>query len=443
LMEVGFEVSKVSGIGQKRHMLAGKFKTSAGLKNRCTQPWYESYANGIDKKVKKITIIGAGITGLSCAWSLVKRGFQVEIIEAGEQLGTQASGNPQAMIMPRLSLQDAADAEFYTSAYFYALRCLAQLDTDQICWKQTGGIQLPHSERIKKQMTNYPQTQALAQVLDASMASELSGLQIKTPVQYFSKAACVYPQKLMQRLVADMGDSLSITYRTRVESIVQTDQQWQLLDQDNKLIAEASCLVLANAWQVKRFNVLNHIHCQPARGQLNYYNVNRQSAKLKLPVAYNGYLMPVYKNQQVSGASFELDDCDTALRKNESRENFNHLNDWFSGLFVEGSLSGGRASVRAVTSDRMPVVGVVSCPDRLNKDYADLYLGKSPCRYPLASTLSGLYVNTGHGARGFTSAFLSSEIVAAMICDEPLPVSKRVQYALHSSRFLIRSLKKK
>jgi len=91
----------------------------------------------------------------------------------------------------------------------------------------------------------------------------------------------------------------------------------------------------------------------------------------------------------------------------------------------------------------VPVVGGVSCAEQLKNDYADLYLGKSPYRYPLASTLSGLYVNTGHGARGFSSAFLSSEVVAAMICDEPLPVSSRVKHALHSSRFLIRSFKKK
>jgi len=447
LMSVGFEVKKVSGTGKKRHMLVGRVNGAQNSvqasKVKNSQPWYEGEGLQQAKWVKKITVIGAGIVGLTSAWALIKRGYSVEIIDAGSQIGAQASGNPQAMIMPRLSLQDSADAEFYTSAYFYALRSLQQLDPHQTCWKQTGGMQLAHSERIKKQMANYPQTSSLAEVLDAQCASELSGVKIDAPVHYFSKAACVYPHEIMHCMVREMGDALTITLDTSVESIDYKHDQWHLYRSSGELIHKTTCLVLANAWQVKRFKVLKHIHCQPARGQLSYYNVNRQSTKLKMPLSFDGYLMPEYKNLHVSGASFELDDCDTSLRKNEFQANFQYLNQWVKGLFTEQSQSSGRASVRAVTSDRVPVVGVVNCHLQMQNDYTDLYKGKPAHKYPLAKTLPGLFVNTGHGARGFTSAFLSSEIIAAMICSEPLPVSNRVRYALHSSRFLIRSLKKK
>ncbi len=442
LISIGFDVEKVSGIGKKRHMLTGTMMLPVVKVFKNALPWYDAKPS-CDTTNKQVTIIGGGMAGISTAWALIKRGFKVHVIEAGHEVGFQASGNPQAMLMPRLSLQDSADAEFYTSAYFYALRCLQHLDPQQTCWSQTGGLQLASSERIKKQINNYPQTQALAKVLEPQDASELSGFTIDSQAHYFPLAACLYPHQLLQCMIGDMGQALCITYNTRITSIEYEHEQWCLFDQSGDLVQQATCLVLANAWQAKRFKILDHVHCQPARGQLSYYQPNEKSGKLKMPLSFDGYLLPVYNNQQVSGASFELDDCDTGLRDEDNESNLQALNQWFDDVFNKNDIIGGRASVRAVTSDRMPVVGPVSCYLQMSNDYSDLHKGKPAFKYPVAESLAGCFVNIGHGARGFTSAFLTSELVAAMICNEPLPVSNRVRYALHSSRFLIRSLKKK
>jgi len=445
LIGSGFDVEKVSGTGSKRHMLAGKFMSENENTPTSSQPWYESQYEPEHQAqtVKKATVIGAGLAGMSTAWALVKRGYQVEIIEAGAHCGAQASGNPMGMLMPRLSLQDSADAEFYTSAYFYALRCLQLLDAQQNCWHQTGGIQLANSERIKKQIANYPQDVAFAQVLDAKKASEISGLNIESEVHYFSRAACVFPQKILQKMIDDMGDALTLTYNTQVQSIIYKNQQWQLVNQQNEIINKTPCLILANAWQAKQFEQLEYIHLQPARGQISLFKANQQSSRLKLPVSFEGYLMPENNHQHVSGASFVVDDCCTEIRDEEFEENLIDINNWFKGLFSKDDICGGRASVRAVSPDRAPVLGQVVDQLQAASDYGDLYKGKPAYKYPQAKILPRLYVNTGHGARGFSSAFLCSELLAAMICDEPLPVSNRVRYALHPSRFLIRSLKKR
>ncbi len=442
LISIGFDVEKVSGIGKKRHMLAGKMMQTVVNTVKNAQPWYESKLS-TDVTDKQVMVIGGGIAGVSTAWALIKRGFKVHIIEAGHEVGFQASGNPQAMLMPRLSLQDSADGEFYTSAYFYALRCLQSLDPLQTCWSQTGGLQLASTERIKKQINNYPQTQALAKVLEPEDASELSGFTIDSPSHYFPQAACLYPRQLLQCMIDDMGQALRITYNTQITSVEYENENWCLIDQSGDLVQQTPCLVLANAWQAKRFKILDHIHCQPVRGQLSYYRPNEKSGKLKVPLSFDGYLLPAYNNQQVLGASFELDDCNSGLRDEDDESNVQKLNQWFDNIFSKKEVFGGRASVRAVTSDRMPVVGPVFCHLQMTRDYADLYKGKPAAKYPPAKPLAGCFVNTGHGARGFTSAFLTSELVAATICNEPLPVSNRVRYALHSSRFLIRSLKKK
>lgn len=441
LMQAGFTVNKVSGCGKKRHMLAGTLDTEP-QPVALTQPWYEGLQSS-HKGVKRICVIGAGITGLSTAWAFVKRGYEVEIIEQGEQVGAQASGNPQAVLMPRLSLQDSADAEFYTSAYFYALRCLQQLDSHQQSWQQTAAMQLPSSARIKKQIAEYPHTAALAQVLNAQTASELAGLNIKEAVHYYPLAVSLQPLKVLQNLIDDMGDAVHIRCQTRVESFTYNDNQWQLLNEKAEIISQADILICASAWQVNHFESLKHLGVQAVRGQITIFNATEQSRKLKLPVSYNGYLLPALNTQQVAGASFVPDDISTELREQEHEANLKDIKRWFTDLFSTDDISTGRASVRAVTSDRIPVLGAAPVEAGYRQAYADLHKGKPAHKYAEGNYLAGLYVNTGHGARGFSSAFLSAELLAATICDEPLPVANRVRYALHPARFLIRSFKKK
>lgn len=450
LIDAGFEVSKVAGIGAKRDMLSGCF---TGCFNGDTQsrvdqsrvdneaPWFAHKSQ--HSRVKRASIIGAGIAGLTTAWSLVKRGYQVEVIDMGEQPGAQASGNPQGMIMPRLSLQDSADAEFYLAAYFYSLRCLQQLDAEQHCWKQTGGIQLPSTPRIRKQIEQYPSDKAIAEVLSAESASELSGISIDQAVHYFPLAACVYPEKLLARLIDAMGDALALRLNSAVDSIEYTAGQWQLKSADARLITETDCLVIASAWQSKQFDQLDHLHLNPARGQISLLKASPASSKLMLPISYEGYMMPAVDGLHVAGASFEMDDCDRSLRLQEHQANIREANHWLGTGFSEDDLLDGRASVRAVTPDRIPAVGPAPRESDYRQRYGELYKGKPAHTYSAAEYWPGLYVNSGHGARGFSSSFLCAELLAASICDEALPVSNRVRYALHPARFLIRSLKKK
>ncbi len=442
LIEQGFSVRKVEGHGKKRVMLCGELQSPSSEIASDTLPWF-TLASIPRTSSTKACVIGAGIAGISTAWSLVKRGYQVKILDSGGELGCQASGNPQGMIMPRLSLQDAADSEFYLSAYFYTLRCLQTLDPQQQVWKQTGGLQLPSSERIKRQIEEYPLDPALLDVVNPSDASRMSGITIKHSCHYFPSAATVQPKLLLARMLELMGNKVSLINNCEVADIQYDGQQWQLLGRDKELLAQSDCLVVANAWQAKKFSALSHLHINPARGQLSLVQANKYSSKLAMPISYQGYMMPADKGLHVVGASFEMDDCDTQLRQQEDQANMDDMNTWLKLGLDQQAVTGGRASVRAVTPDRVPVVGALPDVESYQRHYGDLFKGKKPQRYPVAEYLPGLYINAGHGARGFSSAMLCSEILAAMICAEPLPVSNRVRYALHPARFLIRTLKKK
>ena len=76
----------------------------------------------------------------------------------------------------------------------------------------------------------------------------------------------------------------------------------------------------------------------------------------------------------------------------------------------------GRASIRAVTPDRLPVAGAV----------AD----------------EGLFALTGFGSRGFSLAPLLAEHVAALALDAPSPLSQAAAALVASGRFAERAARR-
>jgi len=95
----------------------------------------------------------------------------------------------------------------------------------------------------------------------------------------------------------------------------------------------------------------------------------------------------------------------------------------------------GRAALRCVTSDYLPLAGPVLDLAQLNQ---------TPPRYNTPAGqlpwLDGLYVNTGHGAKGLVNAPICAEAIASLICNEPSPVSNALLSALDPNRFALKQM---
>jgi len=76
----------------------------------------------------------------------------------------------------------------------------------------------------------------------------------------------------------------------------------------------------------------------------------------------------------------------------------------------------GRASIRAVTPDRLPLGGSAAEP--------------------------GLFVLTGFGSRGFSFAPLLAEHVAALALDAPSPISRAAADLVDPARFARRAARR-
>ena len=58
----------------------------------------------------------------------------------------------------------------------------------------------------------------------------------------------------------------------------------------------------------------------------------------------------------------------------------------------------------------------------------------------LLTEQAGLFISAGYGSRGLTTSPLCSELLAALINAEPLPLERSLYYKLHPARFLLKKL---
>lgn len=103
----------------------------------------------------------------------------------------------------------------------------------------------------------------------------------------------------------------------------------------------------------------------------------------------------------------------------------------------------GRAAVRVVTPDYLPIVGAAVDADLFRERFAALARDATTPFDADAPWLPGLFVSTGHGSRGLVTAPIAGELIAALVTGEPLPLPTSVMRALSTARFLARELKRR
>jgi tRNA 5-methylaminomethyl-2-thiouridine biosynthesis bifunctional protein len=142
------------------------------------------------------------------------------------------------------------------------------------------------------------------------------------------------------------------------------------------------------------------------RGQLTYV----PASEIEPPhavVLRGGMLLPPVEGLCVVGASYDIDD-DDALPRGESHEGNLLRLEAMTGSRIPNQSFDGRVAFRAVTPDRLPVVGRLA---------------------------EGVYGAFAYGSRGLIWAALAAELIAAELEGEPLPLEGKLAAALEPGRF--------
>lgn len=451
LEAAGYAVEKKPGFGRKRDCLAGALTKKISLPAKA--PWFDVKVRRPEPQ--RIAIIGAGIAGSCAAAAFGREGKEVHVFDRWDIHAQEGSGNPAAMMNPRMSLGKDADAIFRAQAYVHAMSLYDRMESDgRKVWKaRSGALQLANEDRDEAYMERLAQEGGLPEgwleAIDADEASARCGVALPRGGLYLTNGGFLDPDLLCAELLGNVSFHGGID----VDGIEHRQSGWRLYA-DGKEVFEADAVVFANALGAAEFAQTRHIPFVPNRGQLTLVPANEETENLKTAVAYDGYISPAFEVEEgltchLVGATYDRPDRfdmerASDIRSEDHERNMLALKNSLGANFAVSDPSNfrGRAAVRCTTPDRLPLVGPAPVAETYERLYYDVHHGRDKVYAP-GDHHDGLYVLAGFGSKGFQYAPLAAEVLVADVLGLPSPVPEVVRQALHPARFVMRALKRK
>ena len=448
LEQAGFKVEKRKGHGNKREMISAQFLVSA-KPAVLGAPWLQ-----LPRPVahqKHVIVLGAGLAGLCTARSLTRRGWRVSLIDQHADEAAGASGNPVGLVLPRFSVDDTRDAQFYRAAFLFAIAELDELQTQYAAtsnksfWNRRGvycGMPASRAARMLQRHEFH-----VDYIRRVNGACDTMRYPAETDLLFVPSAGWASPRMLCRVMRLVCGEALQYQHAevSRLSQVCHDGRvKWQCLSSAGDMLAEAEILVLANGVHVNKFPQTAWLPVRTVRGQLTELELKPDVIAPKQACSFEHYLAPsVDKDRSYyCGASYQLDDDCMQLRVSDQQNNYEFAENIYPGMFEVPVKLQGRTGFRAVSDDRMPIVGPVPDVEWFENEYHDLRYGRPAQGYANARYLPGLFMTAAHGSRGMTSCFMSAELLAAQIEGSPNPLEKAVVDALNPARFIIRRLKR-
>lgn len=367
LQSAGFSVDKRPGFGRKRERLEARRPGS-----RSTHA------------PARVAVIGGGIAGASVIRTLRAQGLNPTLIEA-EGPGAGASGNPAALVTPRLDAGGGPVAAFFAQAFDLAVRRYDAIPDAVIA---CGALQLEAADRDVSRfdrIANQPfWDEGALHRLDAGEASAALGEPTGQGGLAIRDGRVIEPALA---LAAWLGD-VAVT-RAEVARLERAGQAWRLLDSADQVVCEAEAVVITAGWGLAA--LAPRLRLTPARGQASIAAGARAT-----PAAWGGYVVPT-RDGVLFGATFDRGDtaCDGRTVDDErNRQTLAQARPTLAASLAATPLT-HRARIRATTPDHLPYCGQLE---------------------------PGLWVLGGLGSRGFTTAPLLADHLVERLLETPSPL---------------------
>lgn len=439
LKEHGFAIKKVKGFGRKREMLTAIMTDTDHIdvtsdNKSCDNESHDAEQITTDSTFNHTAIIGAGVSGLLTAWSLANRGIAVTLLDKTAPLAG-ASGNPRALLAPKMTPIHHVDEHLHTIGYLYSSRLYrdlnqkaTQLNTAPVL-EPTAALDLLVKANIgTEQIEDYPDE--MATTLPHEQAQNISGIKEQDLSEnlYLPQSGLVNPQALKTIILTH---PLIRFQQLEVSEINETEQQVCIegSDQNQETVSIlADHVVICAAFESHQLDK-RIFDCRKIRGQLSWFRPSlEQLINLpKIPLKYSGYCAPFNaqagddnlntvtagKPYLLLGASFIRNDTDTDLRDEEHQISRDKLvaaiPEVASIVPADTSRWQGRAGIRTQTPDYHPIVGQLTNSQRI-------------------WTISAM------GAKGYALAPICAEALAGMMLGSFAPLSNAMLARLSPNR---------
>lgn len=373
LSEVGFTVNKKPGFGRKRERLEAVLD---GLSHKAFT----------HSQTHSPVIIGGGIAGASIAKAYHRRGVSPCLIDPEPDLRSAASGNPRALVMPRLDVQDRPESRFFLAAYLYAL---GQYQAEgSVC--ETGVFQMAKSQaealRFEKLIRYAPLPTRHMTLMGQEQARNLCGLEIVCELGglYFKHAQTIDPKKTIRQWTQNCQRIKDCAVR-----VSKQDDLWVVYNDSGEILAKTDTLFITAGANILDLAALD------VRFTLGQICWGESEIRPNTALIYGGYCLP-YKGGVLLGASH--DHVGAGQNNRVSDKDSREVMDEYSKIVHDELLTSSfqsRASVRVTTKNTLPIA---------------------------ASYKDGCYVLSGLGSRGFMMAPLLGEALVCAARGEPSPL---------------------
>ena len=351
-----------------------------------------------DNPPPRVAIVGAGIAGAALARAFRALGVAARVFEAARP-GAGASGNPVALVMPRLDAGLAAPARLQAQAFARAGRLYADTEGAIVA---RGVLQIETSPRDAARFAKIAAS-------DLFEPGEIAALTAEAAAAALGEAAAA-GLAMQDALVVDPATILAAWLPPvdtgHVTETARAGDGWRLMGADGETLAEADIVCLASGAALTALWPSAPI--TPVRGQLSEVRGVTAGA-----VVWGVYAAPT-RTGLVFGATYDRGDADAAPHPADDARNLAALAERLPGLAARlaGRTTPGRASIRAATPDQTPIAGVLA---------------------------PGLIALGGLGSRGFTLAPLLAEHIAALALGAPSPLPTPLARLVAPERFAERA----
>ncbi len=362
LEAAGFETRRVDQRPHKRHSTAAVFR-GAGIAFAAPE---------------RVNVLGAGLAGACAARALAEKGVDAALVDpAGIAAG--ASAVPAAVLHGRFLAGTSAQARLRAQAFAYSSERLKGLrGTRQTGVLQVAGVNA-NADRLRRVAGGMPAD--WVHLLSAEAASRLAGIRVPDVALHTPDALTVSGGECVRALL----DHPRIELRQVPDKGMTT--------------------VLATGANPGEFD---YLELTGIRGQMNLFRVPHAPT---LPLVGRGSFVPEATGLWVGG-TYEYRPWPAG---DAERANAKRLADWTKT--VPSPAIDSFHGIRAVTSDRLPIVGQDAAQQRV-------------------------WFSLGHGSHGTVTAPFAAECIASQIVGEAAPADTELLELLSPDRFHERQLRR-
>lgn len=441
LMAAGFQMQRIQGFAGKREMLTGQLL--AAPETTAAEPWFAPPAPSTH--ADSATVVGGGLAGTSVARALCQRGWQVTLLERHRRIASEASGNPVGVVMPAPEVDTSPAQRYFAAGFRYTRELLAELDCRwDPCGVLYAALDPAEAERQQRLLNRWGTPYEVLRPVDATDTQALCGYPLDYGGLWFPGAGWAAPDALCQAQLGAAGPRLTLRTHREALQLERRPGHWRVLDAQGRLLSRSPVVVIATGREVASFPHTRQLALRVVRGQLTALATGAASQMLQTVLCGPGYITPPRRGYHWLGATYDEHRLETTPRPGDRQHNLDALSRLHPALAkaLADTQVLDRVAFRSTSADRRPMVGGVPRLDDYPAAYGEIWKGKLPRHYPPAPYYPGLYLSAAHGSRGLISAPLAGELLAALICGEPLPLERDLLHALHPGRFAIRSYRR-